>query len=105
MTTMDERESKIQLFGKLGLIDAKGGHPVPVYGLHRPLEWERGVIRYFCEGCGSIFELKQSQALRFVLRAGARRPNSWEGLYFHGRACGVCDGLDRFIELRPIPEV
>lgn len=105
MTTTNEMELKTQLFGSVRRIKATGGYPVPVEHLHEPLEWKHGVIRYFCEGCGAVFELKQSRALRFVLRAGARRPNSWEGLYFHGRACGVCDSLDRLIELRPIPEL
>lgn len=105
MTTRDERELKTRLFGSVGRIKATGGYTVPVEHLHDPLEWEHGVVRHFCEGCGAVFELKESRALRFVEMAGVEKPKSWEGWYFHGRACEVCDGLEPLVELRAIPEV
>jgi hypothetical protein len=98
-------EMKEKLFGGVGRIKATGGHQVDLKKLLKPLEWEKGIMRVFCEGCGSTLEVDRFMAEVYVRIANVELPESPEKFYFKSRGCGLCDRVDnvRPVELIPIP--
>lgn len=90
----------------VGRIKATGGHQVDMKKLLKPLEWKEGVMRVFCEGCGSTLEINRKMAEIYAAIANVELPDSPEKFYFKNRGCGLCDRVDnvRPVELIPIPQ-
>jgi len=105
MSKVDDKEIELKkkMFGSVRKIPCTGGHFVDIKELYKPLEWERGVMRSFCEGCGYTLEITEEAALKMAEKAGVKLPSSPESYYFHTKSCGLCDGDDNTIELEEIP--
>jgi hypothetical protein len=103
MSTKDDRKIAEKLFGSVQKIKATGNHKVNVLELIQPLEWEEGVIRAFCEGCGTYVELNQKIAERYAYSAYIKLPENAEKYYFHTKGCALCDSPNAEVKLIPLP--
>ena len=102
MSKIDDKEIELKkkMFGSVRKIPCTGGHLVDIKELCKPLEWESGVMRFFCDGCGYTFEISEEAALEMAEKAGMKLPSSPESYYFHTKSCGLCDGENDTIELK-----
>lgn len=74
--------------------------------LLKPLEWEKGIMRAFFEGCGATLEIKRKLAETYGTVTNVELPNSLNNFYFKNRGCGLRDRCNnvRPIELIHIPQ-
>jgi len=94
-----------ELFGSTKRINATGGHKVNSLDLAKPLEWEQGFMRLFCEGCGNLVEINRQFAEAIFRLLARKMPDNPQEFYFQSKRCGYCDGQDNAIKLFAIPRV
>lgn len=90
-----------ELFGTVKKLPGQGNFSVDQQELSKPFEWDKAVVRSFCQGCGSLLEVDKKGANQ--LSKLARRVGSpLDNCYFQTRTCVLCQGDDLTVELKPI---
>ncbi|WP_419656051.1 uncharacterized protein Dvar_51550 [Desulfosarcina variabilis str. Montpellier] len=104
MSWDDDRMIDAKLFGcaKAAKIHATGGYRPDPVELSDPLEWNRGVIREFCSGCGSLFELCRSGAAAMGELGGFQLPDDLSDRYLVVDGCSCCDAVFTSVSLKRI---
>ena len=86
------REVKGRLLGAIGKVPVTNDTALPSdEELGASFEWERGVVRCFCWGCGSLAEISEILANELLGKIDSPRPESLSGKYFTVRRCFLCD--------------
>jgi hypothetical protein len=96
----NDRDIKKRLFGSVKKIADKGNFSVDEAELSEPLEWEKAVVRSFCQGCGTVLEVNRKGAEKLAKLAGITLPSSLEGYYFQTKTCVLCQGDDFSVEFK-----
>ena len=93
------REVKERLFGAIGKVPVTNDTALPSdEELGAPFEWERGVVRCFCWGCGSLAEISETLANELFGTIDVPLAGSFFGKYFVVHRCIICD--DNYLEPR-----
>lgn len=100
----DEQKIKANLFGTVGKVPCTGNHQPNIEELTKPFEWERGIMHFFCEGCGFTREISKELAEDCAILARKELPIELNNYYFHVKTCTLCWHTKTGVELRLIPK-
>jgi len=92
-----DQEVKEKLLGVVKKLVPTGGHIPDYKKIAAPLE--EGVARFFCQGCGSLYELTQEGAEDLAKRAGSNI-TSFNDIYFEVKRCTQCDEEFRGVRIK-----
>lgn len=87
-----------ELLGSVKKLPCPGGFSIDKKELLKPFEWDKAVVRSFCQGCGSLLEVDKKGADELSKLAKTTR-SSWHGYYFQTRSCLLCQGKDLTVKL------
>ena len=90
-----------ELLGTVKKMPSQGDFSADKKELLKPFEWDKAVVRSFCQGCGSLLEVDKKGADELSKLANTAR-SSWAGYYFQTRTCILCQGKDLTVKLKKI---
>lgn len=97
---MDNSQAKEVLFGRIKLIQAKGGFQPDQKRLRQPFESDKSELYWFCTGCGAVHELTGATAEKILNRAELVNLGGEKIHYLSSPGCILCDGKKEPLELR-----